>query len=432
MRTDSKISTLIIIGVQWGDEGKGKIIDVLAQDFDFIVRYQGGNNAGHTIIFNGEEVIFHLIPSGILHLGTVGIIGSGVAFNPKAFLTEVQDLNKKGVDVQGKILISENAHVIMPYHLYLDEVEDKKAGIGTTVRGIGPTYRDKIGRVGIRVIDLFDAEILKEKLHKNCAIHPLFLKDSRFNPEVIQKEYMDYGKTIEAYVTDTSIVLNRAIDDNKRCLFEGAQGTLLDIDYGTYPFVTASNTIAGGACTGTGIGPTKIDKVLGVAKAYTTRVGNGPFPTEIHGTIGKHLQIKGDEYGATTGRPRRCGWFDSVSVKYSVRINGLGGLIITKLDILSGFEYIYICTGYKYNEKIIDEFPLSSKVIMGCEPIYEKLRGWQMDISLITSYDDLPEETKIYIRRIEELIGVKVTMLSVGCQRHQNIILDTDLIQKKK
>lgn len=411
------MANIVVVGAQWGDEGKGKVIDFLAEKADVIVRYQGGNNAGHTVVVNGQEVIFHLIPSGIFHPNKMCIIGHGVVFNPKAFLEELEYLKERNIVVDDNLCISEDAHLIMPYHLNLEKKAEKIRKIGTTGRGIGPAYADKVGRCGIKVIDLFEEDIFEEKLQINIA-----QKGNEFDVSSIKNEYLGYAKLIKKYVKDTTILLDNAVKNGKNILFEGAQGTLLDVDYGTYPYVTSSNATAGGACTGGGIGPSKIDCVIGVAKAYTTRVGEGPFPTELLAKTGEALRIKGREYGATTGRPRRCGWFDAIGVKYAARINGLHSLAITKLDVLNELEKVKICVGYEYKGEIIKEFPRSIKVLRECKPIYEELSGWQQEIGDIRNYDDLPIKTRDYLACIAEFTQVKIGLISVGPHREQTII----------
>lgn len=414
------MANIVVIGAQWGDEGKGKIIDFLTKKADIVVRYQGGNNAGHTVIVDGQKFVLHLIPSGILHPNKICIIGNGVVFNPKFFFEEVESLKERGIKIEDNLYISEDTHLIMPYHLTLEEKAEKIRKIGTTSRGVGPAYTDKIGRCGIKVIDLFDEDIFDEKLKINIA-----LKGNEIDIMSIKNEYLGYAKLLKKYVKNISLLLDSAIKNGKNILFEGAQGTLLDIDYGTYPYVTSSNATAGGACTGGGIGPSKIDRVIGVIKGYTTRVGEGPFPSELLTAVGEAIRNRGNEYGATTGRPRRCGWFDAVGVRYAVRINGMDSLAITKLDVLNDLEKIKICVGYEYRGEEIDEFPRSLKVLRECKPIYEELPGWQQEISHIRSYDDLPVQLKDYVARISELTQVKIGVISVGPQREQTILLDS-------
>ncbi len=405
------MSCTIVVGAQWGDEGKGKIIDILAADADIIVRYQGGNNAGHTVVVGEEEFILHLVPSGILHKGKTCIIGNGVVIDPAALLSEIEMLRKKGIKVDGNLLISDAAHVIFPYHKVIDKRRGAK--IGTTGRGIGPCYVDKMARCGIRMVDLVNEESLKRKLKAN-------LEDStEFDFEKIYREYLDYGKRIKTYLTNVPLLLNKAISSKKRILFEGAQGTLLDIDHGTYPYVTSSSATAGGALSGTGVGPTRIDKVIGVVKAYTTRVGEGPFPTQFKDDLMKKIRRKGKEFGATTGRPRRCGWFDAIIVRHAVIVNGLDEIAVTKLDILDEMEKIKICTGYKYKGKQYKDFSADIDVLTGCEPVYEEHNGWMQDTTSVTSYEDLPKNAKTYLGRLSKLLDVKIGMVSVGSKRRQ-------------
>jgi len=423
------LSNIIITGAQWGDEGKGKVVDLLTEEADYIVRYQGGHNAGHTVVINDEKFILHLIPSGILWPGKTCIIGNGVVIDPRALLQEIGELKKRGIEIGNNLYISSRAHVIMPYHKAIEKESEKLKGsrrIGTTGRGIGPTYADKMARIGIRIADLIDPDIFKEKLYVNLQEMNFFLDRlygvKGFVFKDVYEEYLEYAKEIKQFVADTSVILNRAIGEGKNILFEGAQGTLLDVDHGTYPYVTSSNATAGGACTGTGVGPTRIDKVIGVVKAYTTRVGSGPFPTELHGPIGDYLRERGREYGATTGRARRCGWFDAVSVAYSAMINGFTGVALTKLDVLDELEEIKICIAYRYKGQEYKSMPAELKILEECEPLYETLRGWKCPISGISKYEDLPEEAKRYIERIEELTGIKVLLISTGYRREETII----------
>jgi len=425
------MSTLVVVGSQWGDEGKGKITDLLSREADIIVRYQGGSNAGHTVVKGDEQYIFHLIPSGILHSGVKCFIGNGVVIDPQSLLQEIEDLKKKNIEVDGNLFIDFKAHVVFPYHKILDEIKENKRGkdkIGTTKRGIGPAYVDKIARIGIRMIDMVNGKSLSKKIEinlneKNDIFEKLYgLKISNQEKKDILKKYIEYGQLLKKYMIDVSLHLNQAINEDKKILFEGAQGTLLDIDHGTFPYVTSSNPIAGGACTGTGVGPTKINKVMGITKAYTTRVGRGPFPTELTGELGEHIRQKGGEFGATTGRPRRCGWFDAVLVNYAVRINGMDCMVLTKIDVLSDFDKIKICTSYKYNGDTIKEFPINIETLQNCIPIYEEMEGWKGDVSQITKYENLPKQLKAYISRIEELVKTKVVIISVGPKRSQTII----------
>ena len=418
------MSNIVVLGAQWGDEGKGKVIDIFAPKVDYIVRYQGGNNAGHTVVIDNEEFILHLIPSGILHKGKICVIGNGVVVDPRALLDEIEMLAKKGIDTEGRILISEGAQVIFPYHKTLDALkEKKKKKIGTTKKGIGPCYSDKVARLGIRVVDLLDKETLKEKLQtvlaeKNPILSRIYGVRG-FSFKALYKEYLGYGKQIKKYVVNTTLLLNDALKKKKTIMFEGAQGTLLDVDHGTYPFVTSSNSTAGGASTGTGVGPTKIDKVIGIVKAYTTRVGEGPFPTEFDDDMMERIRSRGKEYGATTGRPRRCGWFDSIVVKHSVMVNGMDEIVVTKLDVLDDLPAIKICVGYKFDGKRIDYFPSNIRALERCEPVYETMPGWKKDTTGVTSFAALPANAKKYLKRIQQLVDTKIVLISVGCDRKQ-------------
>ncbi len=417
-----------VIGLQWGDEGKGKIIDILAKDYDIIVRYQGGGNAGHTLIIDDEKFIFHLIPSGILHPDKKCVIGNGIVFDPRLFLDEVAGLSKRNINVNGNLFVSDRAHVVFPYHKKLDLLIEKQKGnsmIGTTGRGIGPCYTDKIARDGIRVAELLHKEHFKEKLKKTVEEkNRLFVdlyKDEPVSWEEIYEEYCVYAEKISPFVCDTVDLMAKAIEDNKKILFEGAQGALLDVDFGTYPYTTSSNASAGGVSPGIGVSPKQIHDIIGITKAYATRVGSGPFPTEIDGEQGEHIRKKGGEFGSTTGRPRRCGWFDAVAIRHSVRISGVDSLIVTKLDVLDDQETIRICTGYKSYEKVYNNFPADLDVLENCEPVYEEISGWLEDTSNVRDVKDLPGKAMDYIRTIEEIIGLKVKMVSVGPERLQII-----------
>lgn len=422
------MAAVVLLGAQWGDEGKGKVTDFLAEKADLVVRYQGGNNAGHTVVAKGEEFKLHLIPSGILYSDKTCLIGNGVVVDPKVLLEELNYLAERKVKI-GKLRISSNAHIIMPYHRLLDELEEEARGdqkIGTTKRGIGPAYVDKTMRVGIRMIDLLDAEEFAAKLKRNLAVkNNLFVKVYGKDPldfESIYQEYLDYAEKLRSFVTDGSLAIDEAIKAGEKVLFEGAQGTLLDLDHGTYPFVTSSHPIAGGACIGAGVGPTQINKVVGVIKAYTTRVGEGPFPTELMDEMGDQIREAGHEFGTTTGRARRCGWFDAVIARYAVRVSGISDFALMKLDVLSGLEKVKICVGYRVNGEVIYEFPQSQKVFNACEPVYEELPGWQEDITGVKSFEDLPANAQAYIQRIEKLTDTKVTLVAVGPGREQTII----------
>ena len=420
---------IVIVGTQWGDEGKGKIIDMLSAKTDYIVRYQGGSNAGHTVVVNGKVYIFHLIPSGILHKGKICCIGNGVVVDPASLMQEIKDLRLKHIDIDNRLKISSLAHVILPYHKILDRLRESKRThrIGTTGRGIGPCYADKINRCGIRMIDLLNRVIFKEKLRDNLKEkNEIFKKVYRhpgFSFNQIYQEYLNYGKLLSKYTCNTARLLNRAIDNKKDVLFEGAQGTFLDIDFGTYPFVTSSSATAGGVCIGTGISPLKIDKIIGVAKAYTTRVGEGPFPTEFPLKLGKFIRDKGNEFGATTGRPRRCGWFDSVMVKEAVLLNGISELAITKLDILDGLKNIKICVAYKYKGKKFREFPYDLEILKNVSPIYKEIRGWSQSIRQLKCYRDLPPNAKNYLSLLEDILNTKISMVSVGSSRGEAIFI---------
>lgn len=423
------MSAVVVIGTQWGDEGKGKIVDYLAEKSDVVVRYQGGNNAGHTVVVDGKEFKLQLLPSGILYSGKTCVVGNGVVIDPQAMVKELKGMQEKGIDTSG-LRVSNRAHVIMPYHRLLDEVEEeyrKDRKIGTTKRGIGPCYMDKDSRCGIRIVDLMDEEEFSEKLERNLEAKNHLLKAvygvEGFDYEAVKKEYLGYAEQLRPYVTDTSAVINRAIQAGKKVLFEGAQATQLDLDHGTYPFVTSSHPIAGGACIGAGIGPSKISKVIGVVKAYTTRVGEGPFPTELHDEIGQTIRDTGHEYGTVTGRPRRCGWLDACVIRYAGYLSGIDYMAITRLDILDKLKTLKICVGYKYNGKILDEFPASLKVLDKVEPVYEEFPGWETSLSNIRNYDELPVNAKKYIERLSEVAGIKIGIVSVGPDREQTMIL---------
>ncbi|HWJ02970.1 MAG TPA: adenylosuccinate synthase [Verrucomicrobiae bacterium] len=423
------MSGVILIGAQWGDEGKGKVTDFLASQANVVVRSTGGNNAGHTVVVGEDEFKIHLVPSGILYSNTTCVIGNGVVIDPRVLLKEIASLEAKGVSVKN-LRISSNAHVIMPYHIKLDELEEESRGeykIGTTKRGIGPAYMDKAARVGIRMGDLLELPEFKAKLTRNVQAKNRILErvyDSEpFNAEEIFQVYSEYAQKLAPFITDTALLIHQALDKGEKVLFEGAQGTLLDLDHGTYPYVTSSNPTSAGACIGSGIGPTRIDKVVGVVKAYTTRVGAGPFPTELLDDVGEDIRQKGREFGTTTGRPRRCGWFDAVIGRFAARVNGIDAFAVTKLDVLGGLETIKICTGYKYQDSILTEFPLSQKVLEACEPVYEEMPGWSEDLSSIRSFEELPETAKSFLARIKELTGVELFLVAVGPRRDETIIL---------
>ncbi|MBW2608658.1 MAG: adenylosuccinate synthase [Deltaproteobacteria bacterium] len=424
------MSNIVIVGTQWGDEGKGKIVDLLAEHADIVVRFQGGNNAGHTMVVDGKQFISHLVPSGILQKKKC-IIGNGLVVDPEVLIEELDKLKTMGINPgPDELMISEKAHVIMPYHKSIDLAREKKKGdkkIGTTGRGIGPAYEDKATRRGIRFVDLIDLEVFKEKVTTILEEKNFYLKNYLFaetlDPEVIIEQYTQYAQRLAGHVTNISVVINEAIKDGKQVLFEGAQGTHLDIDHGTYPFVTSSNTIAGNACNGAGVGPKEISGVIGIVKAYTTRVGRGPFPTELFDETGDFIQEKGAEFGATTGRKRRCGWLDTVILKNAVRLNGLTGITITKLDVLGGLKSLNICTAYEFEGKVVKDFPAGLKVLAGCKPICETLPGWSEDISGIRKIEDLPENARNYLNRIEELIETPIDILSVGPGREETIVI---------
>ena len=420
------MANIVIVGAQWGDEGKGKIVDLLTQYADIVVRFQGGNNAGHTIVLKGEKFVFHLIPSGILYGNKKCIIGNGVVLDPAGLIEEIAEVKKKGYfKDDSQLMISEETHLILPYHRRIDIAREKIFKIGTTGRGIGPAYEDKVARYGIRVVDLLDEKIFRRKLEENLAHKNLYLvqvlKEKGFEISEILNECLNFKRQLEKYVKDTSLVLHEEIKKGKHVLFEGAQGALLDVDHGTYPYVTASNTVAGNACAGSGIGPTMINSVIGVAKAYTTRVGEGPFPTELRDQLGDKIRERGGEYGATTGRPRRCGWFDAVVVNHSIRISGIREIVITKLDVLNDFEKIKICVGYRFNGKVFHHVPSNLEMLNRSEPVYEELSGWKTEIRGVRNFSDLPQNAQRYIQRIEELIGTKITMISVGSERNETI-----------
>ncbi|MDA2303161.1 adenylosuccinate synthase [Bacillus cereus] len=423
------MSSVVVVGTQWGDEGKGKITDFLSEHAEVVARYQGGNNAGHTIVFGGVKYKLHLIPSGIFYKEKICVIGNGLVVDPKALLEELKYLHDRGVSTDN-LRVSNRAHVILPYHLKQDELEEASKGdnkIGTTKKGIGPAYMDKAARIGIRMADLLDREAFKEKLERNLVEkNRLFEKmydTEGFTVEEIFEEYFEYGQQIAQYVCDTSVVLNDALDNNHRVLFEGAQGVMLDIDHGTYPFVTSSNPIAGGVTVGTGVGPAKVTRVVGVCKAYTSRVGDGPFPTELHDEIGHQIREVGREYGTTTGRPRRVGWFDSVVVRHARRVSGLTDLSLNSIDVLTGIPTLKICVAYKYNGEVIDEVPANLNILAKCEPVYEELPGWEEDITGVKSLDELPENARKYVERVSELTEIQISMFSVGPDRNQTNIV---------
>jgi adenylosuccinate synthase len=422
------MASVVIIGTQWGDEGKGKIVDLLTHFVDIVVRFQGGNNAGHTIVLKGEKFVFHLLPSGILYKNKKCIIGNGVVLDPAVLIEEIAEIKRRGYfRNDSQLMISEETHLILPYHRRIDVAKEKSFKIGTTGRGIGPAYEDKVARCGIRMVDLLDENIFRKKLEENLLQKNLYLaqilKEEGFEFSSVYDEYLAFRKELERYVRNTSLFLWEEIKKGKHILFEGAQGTLLDLDHGTYPYVTASNTVAGNACAGSGVGPTMIGSVIGVAKAYTTRVGEGPFPTELQDEMGEKIRVRGGEYGATTGRPRRCGWFDALVVNHSIRINGIKEVAITKLDVLNDFDKIKICVGYRFNGKVFRYVPSNIEMLNNSEPVYEEMDGWNAEVNRAKRFLDLPRNAQRYLRRIEELIGTKISVISVGSERNETILV---------
>jgi adenylosuccinate synthase len=425
------MANVVVVGAQWGDEGKGKVVDIYTEHADDIVRYQGGNNAGHTLVVGSEKIVLHLIPSGILHEGKRCIIGNGVVLDPEVFIKEITKLKESGrIKDDACLLLSESLHIIMPYHKRIDIAREARSGdkkIGTTGRGIGPCYEDKIGRRGIRLMDLINEEVFTRKL-KEFLVEKNFLLENLLGEkpcsfDEILAEYRGYAEILKKYMADTSLVLDKDLKAGKKVLFEGAQGTLLDVDHGTYPYVTSSSTCAGGACTGSGVSPRDIHEIIGISKAYVTRVGSGPFPTELLDATGEQLRQTGGEFGATTGRPRRCGWFDTMVIRYAVRVNGLTGIALTKLDVLSDFDTIKVCTGYTFQGKALETLPAALEIFENCQPVYEELPGWRTDITGATSFEELPETARAYVRRLEELAGCPIVMVSVGPRRDQTIVL---------
>lgn len=425
------MTSVVVVGTQWGDEGKGKITDFLSKKADAIARYSGGDNAGHTIQFEGETYKLHLIPSGIFYKDKSSVMGNGMVINPKSLVEELKGLQERGINTDN-LRISNRAQVILPYHVYQDKVDEESRGdkkIGTTCKGIGPCYTDKVQRIGIRIADLLDKKVFEEKLRSNLAVkNRLFEKFYEVEPlkfEDIFEEYYGYGQEIAKYVTDTSKVLNDVLDEGGKVLFEGAQGILLDVDHGTYPYVTSSNPVAGGVATGAGVGPSQVTRVIGVSKAYTSRVGDGPFPTELFDEVGHQIREVGREYGTTTGRPRRVGWFDSVVVRHSRRVSGITDLALNSIDVLTGLDTVKICTAYDYNGEIITEYPANLHIIEGCKPIYEELPGWTEDITGCKTLDELPENARNYVKRVSELTGIRIATFSVGPDREQtNVLVD--------
>lgn len=421
---------LVVVGAQWGDEGKGKIIDLLTEKADIVARYQGGHNAGHTVVVGRDEFILHLIPSGILHKGKLCIIGNGVVVDPAALIEEMDGLERRGIEIGSNLIISSNAHLIMPYHKALDIASEKLKGnkkIGTTGRGIGPAYADKISRCGIRMGDLLYPELFRERLSEISAeanfLLEKFYHAPLVNHEAVFHEYMGYAERLKKHIMDTAHILNEAIKKKKRILAEGAQGTHLDVDHGTYPFVTSSNATSGGACTGLGIGPNAVTEVIGIVKAYTTRVGSGPFPTELKDATGELLRERGKEYGATTGRPRRCGWVDTLVIRHSVRVNGFTSIALTKLDVLDTLDEIKICVGYEYKGRVYEEMPSDLYILENCTPRYITMPGWKQTTIGIRKYDHLPKKAQMYIEKVCRLCGVKPTIISTGARRDETIIL---------
>jgi adenylosuccinate synthase len=427
-------TNIAVLGAQWGDEGKGKIVDMLTPHFSAVARYQGGHNAGHTVYVNGKKFVLHLIPSGILHAGVTCLIGNGVVIDPQALFAEVEELARNGITVDGRLRISEKAHIILPYHRELDVLSEARRGerkIGTTSRGIGPAYEDKIGRRGIRVCDLLgDRTALADEVRENVSARNRMIIDSTLDWKPVFDQVVAFGERMRPWVADVSLSLHTMIAAGKTVMFEGAQATLLDIDHGTYPFVTSSNASIGGVCTGLGVPPRAIGGVLGVAKAYTTRVGEGPLPTELSGALADRLRESGQEYGASTGRPRRCGWYDAVVVRYSARVNGLDAIALTKLDVLDGLPEVLICTGYKTSGGTMTEFPADLRMLSGAEPIYERMPGWSSPTKGITEFDALPADAQRYVKRLEEVSDVDCSIISTGSDRRETIIKKGSAVER--
>lgn len=430
------MANVIVVGSQWGDEGKGKIVDTISESFDAVARYQGGNNAGHTVVVGNEKVILHLVPSGILRKGKTCILGNGVVVDLPGLTHELNQLGRLAVKTEGHLYVGKNAHLVLPYHKILDIEREQNTArrIGTTGRGIGPAYADKVARVGIRIGDLLDPGFFRERLRTNViekqahapkesALHTL-------DADAIFDEQMAHFREVQAFLVDASAILNRMIDAGKKILFEGAQGTLLDVDLGTYPYVTSSSATAGGACIGTGVAPTRIDGVLGVIKAYTTRVGEGPFPTELSDSTGEELRRRGEEYGATTGRPRRCGWLDAISLVYAIRVNGFSTLALTKLDVLDPFPVLQICRAYRYRDQTLEEFPNETNILKECQPLYEEIEGWQESTVGRTSVAELPKKCRAFLDRLEAILGVDISIISTGPERDQTILLPTRTLKQ--
>ena len=422
------MANLIVVGTQWGDEGKGKVVDVLSERFDVVARYQGGNNAGHTVVVGEEKVVLHLVPSGILRKGKICVLGNGVVIDLKELIQEMDQLQRLHVRFEDNFFISQRAHLVLPYHKVLDVAHEQRAAkkIGTTGRGIGPAYVDKMARVGIRIGDLHHPGLFKERLQHNLAEKRVQFPGNEalaaLDGEQIYAEHLGHYERIRDFLGDSAQILDRLIRGGKHVLFEGAQGTLLDVDLGTYPFVTSSSATAGGACTGTGVSPTRIDGVLGVCKAYTTRVGEGPFPTELSDAIGEQIRTRGLEFGATTGRPRRTGWFDAVGVRYAARVNGLDVLAMMKLDVLDELDPILVCAGYRYRGEVLTEFPSETAVLAECQPVYETLPGWKQSTVGVVAEEKLPSKCQSYLRHLQTLVGVPLTLVSTGPRRDQTIV----------
>jgi adenylosuccinate synthase len=427
-------TNIAVLGAQWGDEGKGKIVDMLTPHFSAVARYQGGHNAGHTVYVQGKKFVLHLIPSGILHPGVACLIGNGVVIDPQALFAEVEELARGGIEVDGRLMISEKAHVILPYHRELDVLSEARRGerkIGTTSRGIGPAYEDKIGRRGIRVCDLLgDRSALADEVRENVSARNRIIKDSTLDWKPVFEQVVSFGERMRPWVADVSLRLHTMMAEGKAVMFEGAQATLLDIDHGTYPFVTSSNASIGGVCTGLGVPPRAIGGVLGVAKAYTTRVGEGPLPTELSGELADRLRESGQEYGASTGRPRRCGWYDAVVVRYSARVNGLDAVALTKLDVLDGLPEVLICTGYKTSAGTLTDFPADLRLLNGAEPVYERMPGWSTPTKGVTQFDQLPADAQRYVRRLEEVSGVDCAIISTGSDRTETIVKKGSAVER--
>ncbi len=418
-------TNLAVLGAQWGDEGKGKIVDLLTPNFSVVARYQGGHNAGHTVYVKGQKFVLHLIPSGILHSEVTCIIGNGVVVDPQALFAEVDELERIGVSVDGRLLVSDRAHLILPYHRELDVLSEARRGerrIGTTSRGIGPAYEDKIARRGIRVCDLLNPSVLEEGVRENVKARNRVIKDTTLDWQQVYDALLVLGARLAPWIADTSVYLAKANAEGRAILYEGAQGTMLDIDHGTYPFVTSSNASIGGVCTGLGVPPRAVGTVLGVVKAYTTRVGEGPLPTELSGELGQRLRESGQEYGASTGRPRRCGWYDAVAVRFSARVNGIDALALTKLDVLDGLPSIAICTAYRCGSKLLDDFPSDLRLLAQCEPVYEELPGWTEPTKGVRVFEELPAAARAYIARLEELTGAPAAIVSTGSDREETIL----------